>query len=384
MAIPYQEALQRIQTNISPLHVKQSLPLLEAINRVNTEDISAHFPLPKHAMSLKEGYGIALSSTSTHYTILKAPYPTPIPMGKGVKVSTGSSLPEGINAVVAEEDVMHLSEESITIPLHVMAYQHIKQAGEDITQGELLLKKRERLTSQKITALASQGIENITVFRKPNVSILSIGNQLASGEIYNSNAMSLAARVIELGGEINTIEMCEEDACKILNRLKAWVGTTDCIITTGAMSPSDAMHHLLITKELDALFHYVCITPSRPSALSLLEKTPILHLPGLPLGCMLGFEMLGVPLLRHLQNKPSLLPDYRLCINQKRITCKDNCMSAIPGYSDGKSFVNAPYYEAGRLNILSQCNGYTLIENQEVVEEGEEIPFFYFTQPPVS
>ena len=54
-------------------------------------------------------------------------------------------------------------------------------------------------------------------------------------------------------------------------------------------------------------------------------------------------------------------------------------MSAIPGYSDGKRFVCAPYYEAGRLNILSQCNGFTLIdEGKEVVEEGEELAFFFF------
>jgi len=93
---------------------------------------------------------------------------------------------------------------------------------------------------------------------------------------------------------------------------------------------------------------------------------------------------LGVPLLRHLGHQLCIIPDFITCINQKRVTCKDNSMSAIPGYSDGRNFVCAPYYEAGRLNILSQCNGYTLTEDKESIEEGEEIPFFYFTHPPVS
>jgi len=91
--------------------------------------------------------------------------------------------------------------ECIKIPLHVSQSQHIKKEGEDISKGELLLKKYERISAQKITALSSQGINTVKAVQRPTVSILSIGSQLATGEIHNSNAMSLAARVIELGGE---------------------------------------------------------------------------------------------------------------------------------------------------------------------------------------
>lgn len=384
MPISYQEALQIIQTQIQPLHVNQTLPLLKAINRISSSDVFAKFALPKHPMSLKEGYGIAFEPSTITYALLNPPYPTPIPLGYGVRLSTGESIPEGADTIIAEEDVVLEQENCIKIPLHVTQTQHIKKEGEDIAKGELLLKKCERVSAQKITALSSQGITQIKTFQKTTVSILSIGNQLASGEIHNSNAMSLAARIIELGGKVDEIEICEENETKILERLKALVQKSDCVITTGAMSRHDAMRYLLETKTLTPLFHHVRIAPAKPSALSLLENKPILHLPGLPLGCMLGFEMLGVPLLRQLQHQLCIIPDFITCINQKRVTCKDNCMSAIPGYSDGRNFVCAPYYEAGRLNILSQCNGYTLMEDQESIEEGREIPFFYFTHPPVS
>lgn len=384
MPISYQEALKIIQTYIEPLNTKQTLPLLKAINRIASSDVFAKFALPKHPMSLKEGYGIAYDPNTTLYTLLNPPYPTPIPLGYGVRLSTGESIPEGADTIIAEEDVLLEHEDRIKIPLHVTQAQHIKKEGEDITQGELLLKKFERISAQKITALSAQGISRVKTVQKPVISILSIGSQLASGEIHNSNAMSLAARVVELGGKVGEIVICEENEAKILTLLNLLIQKADCVITTGALSRHDAMRHLLETKTLVPLFHHVRIAPAKPTSLTLFENKPILHLPGLPLGCMLGFEMLGVPLLRQLQHRRCIIPDFITCINQKRITCKDNCMSAIPGYSDGRSFVNAPYYEAGRLNILSQCNGYTLVEDKEVIEEGEEIPFFYFTHPPVS
>lgn len=384
MPIPYQEALKIIQTHIKPLPVAKTLPLLKAINRIASANVYAKVALPKYPMSLKEGYGIAFLADTFVYTLLSPPYPNPIPLGYGVRLSTGERIPEGADTIIAEEDVLMELENSIKIPLHVTPAQHIKKEGEDITKGELLLKKCERISAQKITALSSQGISKIKAFQKTTVSILSIGDQLASGEIHNSNAMSLAARIIELGGTVGDIEICEEDGAKILERLTRLTQKADCVITSGAMSRHDAMRSLLEAKTLTPLFHHVRIAPAKPSALSLLENTPILHLPGLPLGCMLGFEMLGVPLLRQLQHLLCIIPDFITCINQKHITCKDNCMSAIPGYSDGRNFVSAPYYEAGRLNILSRCNGYTLVEGKESIEEGEEIPFFYFTHPPVS
>ncbi|WP_041956066.1 molybdopterin molybdotransferase MoeA [Sulfurospirillum arsenophilum] len=384
MPISYHEALQIIQTQIKPLHVTQTLPLLKAINRIASSDVYAKFALPKHPMSLKEGYGIAFEPNTVMYTLLNPPYPTTIPLGYGIRLSTGESIPQGADTIIAEEDVLFEREDSIKIPLHVTQAQHVKKEGEDIEKGELLLKKCERISAQKITALSSQGISNVKAFQKLTISILSIGTQLATGEIHNSNAMSLAARVIELGGKVDEIVICEEDEAKILEKLKRLIQKADCVITTGALSRHDAMRHLLETKIVTPLFHHVRIAPAKPSALTLFENKPILHLPGLPLGCMLGFEMIGVPLMRHLSHQLCIIPDFITCINQKRITCKDNCMSAIPGYSDGRSFVNAPYYEAGRLNILSKCNGYTLVEDKEVIEEGEEIPFFYFTHPPVS
>jgi len=385
MPILYQEALKIIQTSIVPIAHSQTLPLLKALHRISSTDVYAKFALPKQAMSLKEGYAIAFDHTSPHHRYRLTPKHEHIIAGEAIYVSTGDFIPEGTSAVIAEEETTH-NETTHTIDCTTVphASQHIKHQGEDITQGELLLPKFTSIGAYKITALSSQGIHRLKVFKKPVVSILSIGEALASGLVANSNAMSLAARIIELGGKIHEIITCSEVHTTILEHLQQLAKSSDIIITTGALSSNDTMRYLLNNSLLKPLFQEVSLSPAKPSALTLLGETPLLHLPGLPLSCMLGFEMLGVPLLRQLQHYSCILPDFMTCVNQKRFTCKADCMNAIPGYSDGRGFIHAPFYEAGRLNILSQCNGYTLIENKEIIEEGEEIAFFFFTYPPVS
>ena len=377
MLISYQEALKIIQTSIRPLTQTQTLPLLKALHRIASNAVHAKFALPATPMSLKEGYGLKHDLGTMTYPLSHPTLHAATPMA--VRLSTGDQIPLDVQAVIPEEDV-RLDPKTGVITLNEIPLkgQHIKQKGEDIAKGEVLLHPFEKIGAYKITALSSQGIQRVRVIKKPSVSILSIGDALAEGEIANSNAMSLAARIVEQGGKIHAILTCKEHTQTILHHLQTLAPHSDILITTGALSRNDAMRMILNHHVLQTLFDQVRLSPAKPSALSLFEGKPILHLPGLPLACMLGFEMLGTPLLRHLLHAACILPDFMTCINQKKFTCKKNCMNAIPGYSDGKSFVHAPYYEAGRLNILSRCNGYTLIEDKEVIEEGEEIAFFYF------
>lgn len=377
MSATYQKALEIIQSHIKPLHVNQKLPLLECINRICGEDIFAHFELPQTPISLRDGYGVHLHNDN-RYTFTNST--TDIQAGLACQLFTGDAIPKGINAVVADEEIDFADENSLTYSLHVEIGRHIKSKGEDIAPRERLLQKGEYLDARKITAIASQGISHIATLQKPKVGILSISKYLAT-TMHNSNAVSLGARVIELGGVIGMIEECHDEG-NIISTLKKMSEVVDFIITTGAMSSSDMMFKTLDNQIFTQLFNQVDIAPAKPSVLSLINQTPILHLPGFPLSCMLGFEMLGLPILKRLQHQT--LPIPISLINTKMLTCKDDCVSAIPGYSNGDSFAATAHYEAGRLNALSQCNGYILVDQKKRVEEGERISFFYFNHPPVS
>lgn len=389
MSISYQKALEIIQATIKPLHVNKKLPLLKTLGLTSSEDVFARCALPETSISLKEGYGIHILSQAKNYTIV-SPDICFIPSGHALKLSTGQTLVEGINAVIADEEIDCLQPHTLILSENPPIGHHIKQKGEDIKVGELILKKGECISAHKITPIAAQGISKLTVFAKPKIGILSIGNNIRSlacenseNTIYNSNAMSLGARVIELGGEVVLMKECKENEKSILVKLHELSQKVDFIITSGAMSTHDAMKLSLEKSVLETLFHHVLISPAKPSALSLLNNIPILHLTGFPLSCMLGFEMLGAPILRALQSLP-LHPKPISLSNQKILTCKASCTSAIPGLHDGNKFISAPSYQAGMLNVLGTCNGYILVEGKEIIEEGESVSFFPFTHPPVS
>lgn len=372
MALSYHQAIQAIQTNVLPLNKSEFLPLFQALNRIASQPINASFELPKSAISLRDGYAFQLNDNHK------------IPSKECLFVSTGDALPSWIDAVVANEEAV-IENGYLQIPLHVKSGWQVKKQGEDIAFNERLVNSYERLSAYKMTALAAQGIMEISVLCKPKVAILSIGNALtplgeplAENSFYNSNAISLSARAIELGGEIIAIETASEDENIIIEKLTQLQTQADIIITTGGLSRGDAISTLLSKQKFYSIFHEVAITPAKPTSLSRFNQTLILHLPGLPLGSMLGFELLGAPLLKALQHELSIIPRSYIQSNGTSFTCKDKSVSAVPGFSDGKIFVCAPHYEAGRLNALSQCNGYVRIDNRIEVKRGDAVEFIPF------
>lgn len=331
------------------------MALLDSVKHICAENIYATNSLPTHAIALKDGYAYLDS--------------------ENYEVSTGDILKEGTSFVIPYE-------ETFDNPPYMY---NIKDKGEDIQENELLLKRGELITAYSITSLASQGIKMLKVFQKPKVGILSIGDNLCpvqkkikKGEVYNSNALSLGARILEIGAKVSKVWQVKNEKAAIKEQLKELKKHSDFIITTGAMSKYDAMSQLIYEDDFHILFHKVQIAPASPTAFTVFDSTPLLHLTGLPLSSLLGFELLGVPSIKIIKNQSI---DERKSLhvkNKKEFTCRDNCTSAIPGFFDGISFKSAPSFGAGMLNVLAKCNGYALISNRKIVQKDELVEFFTF------
>jgi len=353
--INYEEALNILTNKLSIVSYTKNMPLLDSVKHICAQDIFATTSLPTHPIALKDGFAFFGDDK--------------------YEVSTGDILKSGTTNVVAYEDA----------DSNYQKMQNIKEAGEDIKKDELLLSRGELITAYGITSLASQGIKSITVFKKPKVSILSIGNNLCpiqkkikKGEVYNSNALSLAARILEIGAKIGKVWQVKNDKEAIKKHLLELKKHSDFIITTGAMSRYDAMSQLIYEDGFHILFHKVQIAPASPTAFSVYKNIPILHLTGLPLSSLLGFELLGVPAIKIIKNQ-SIGERKSLHVkNEKVFTCKENCTSAVPGFFDGISFKSAPTFGAGMLNVLAKCNGYALIKDKKTIKNGELINFFSF------
>jgi molybdopterin molybdotransferase len=353
--INYEEALSIVTNKLSVVSHTKNMALLDSVKHVCAQNIYATTSLPTHPIALKDGFALLKDDS--------------------YEVSTGDILKHETIAVVPYE-------EDLTNPPYMY---NIKEAGEDIKKDELLLSRGELITAYGITSLASQGIKTLKVFTKPKISILSIGDNLCpvqkdikKGEVYNSNALSLGARILEVGAKVAKVWQVKNDKKDIKEHLRELKKYSDFIITTGAMSKYDAMSQLIYEDEFNILFHKVQIAPASPTAFSVFEDVPILHLTGLPLSSLLGFELLGVPAIRIIKNESTKERKSLHVKNEKEFTCKDNCTSAIPGFFDGISFKSAPTFGAGMLNVLSKCNGYALIKDKTTIEKDEYIDFFTF------
>lgn len=383
LSITYDEALGIINTKIQGVSKKYAIDIQSAVKHVCAEDIYAKHDLPKYPISLRDGYGIRAKDAKDILTIDN----TSLSLEKNTayELSTGDNLKEGTTAVVPLEDVKHIDTEHIQIFESLEEGAYIKVAGEDISKNEPLLKRGEYIYAYNITALVSQGIKKILVHERPKVSILSIGDNIYSLDeevdpngVYNTNALSLAARVLELGAHLQTTKTAKNSIEEITGALDELCERSDFIITTGAMSHLDAMSKGLYKDNFEILFHKVNIAPAGPSALTFFKNTPILHLPGLPLSSLLGFEILGVPTLRVIKNEHIEERESIWVKNRSEFPSKERCTSAIPGYFDGSTFKSAPSFGAGMLNVLAKCNGYALIQNQRLIKKDEFIRFFPF------
>ena len=353
--INYEDALNILSNKLSIVSHTKEMALLDSVKHVCASNIYATTSLPTHPIALKDGFAFLYN--------------------ENYEVSTGQILKKGTSAVIPYE-------EKYSNPPYMY---NIKEAGEDIKKDELLLSCGELITAYGITSLASQGINSLKVFKKPKISILSIGDNLCpvqkkikKGEVYNSNALSLAARILEIGAKISKVWQVKNDKLAIKEHLKELKKHSDFIITTGAMSRYDAMSQLIYEDEFHILFHKVQIAPASPTAFSMFEDTPVLHLTGLPLSSLLGFELIGVPAIKIVKNE-SLKKRKNLHVkNEKEFTCRENCTSAIPGFFDGESFRSAPSFRAGMLNVLAKCNGYALVKNKTTIKKNDLINFFTF------
>jgi molybdopterin molybdotransferase len=353
--INYEEALNILSNKLSVVSHTKEMALLDSVKHICVKSIYATTSLPTHPIALKDGFAFLEDES--------------------YEVSTGDILKNGTKAVVPYE-------ESLINPPYMY---NIKEAGEDIQKDELLLSRGELITAYGITSLASQGIKKLKVFKKPKISILSIGDNLCpvqkdikKGEVYNSNALSLGARILEVGAKVGKVWQVKNDKKAIKEHLTELKKYSDFIITTGAMSRHDAMSQVIYEDEFNILFHKVQIAPASPTAFSVYEDTPVLHLTGLPLSSLLGFELLGVPAIKIIKNESIGERKSLHILNEKEFTCRENCTSAVPGFFDGNSFKSAPTFGAGMLNVLAKCNGYALIKDKTTIKNGDFIDFFSF------
>jgi molybdopterin molybdotransferase len=312
--ISVKEALDQILAQIPKLG-KERVALLQAQGRVLAEDIFSSGNIPPWDNSAMDGYAVReadLARASKETPVLLSVL-ADLPAGKvfegrvgrgeAVRIMTGAPLPEGADAVVPVEETVK-AQGQVKILTRVPAGGNIRRAGEDVAAGEKVLADGTVLRPPHAGMLASLRRSSVYVHQRPRVAVLSTGDELLeidepwqNGKIINSNSYSIAAQVLECGGEPLQLGIARDRREELSAKMKEGL-VADILITTGGVSVGDYDLVKGLLKEMGQMnFWKVAMRPGQPLAFGCLAGKPLFGLPGNPVSCMVSFEQFVRPSL---------------------------------------------------------------------------------------
>ena len=315
------QALERIFTSLSPLEQLESVPIREALNRVLGEDIKSSINVPSGRNSAMDGYalhGEDLPESGTRALKIVGssfagnPFKGTLQRGETVRIMTGAIMPGNTDTVVIQEHAEKHDDDMIIIGADTTAGSNVREAGEDLAIGDLVLQQGMRLTPADIGLLASLGIAHVNVSRKLRVAFFSTGDELRNvdeeledGMIYDSNRYTLYGMLSRLGCEIIDMGVVRDEPALLEQAFIEAREQADVLLTSGGVSVGEADYIKdVLTQQGDVNFWKVAMKPGRPLTFGKLNDTYFFGLPGNPVSVMVTFYQFVQPALKYLMGEP--------------------------------------------------------------------------------
>lgn len=317
--MPVSDALAAVLAGAEPLP-EAMVSLNEAYHRVLARDVPAVRTQPPEAMSAMDGYAVRasdatkLDSTLTLIGEVAAgrPFAGTLGPGEAVRIFTGGVIPNGADAVVIQEDTV-ADGKRITIKEAAIAGRHIRPAGVDFSEGDVLLRKGTRLTERDLALAAAMNHPQLAVCRRPKVAILATGDELvmpgttpAHGQIVYSNGYALhalarseGADTIDLGIAADTLEATTAGI------RRARESGAEILVTSGGASVGDhdLVQQALRDEGIAMAFWKIAMRPGKPMMHGRLGAMRVIGLPGNPVSSYVCAFLFLVPLIRALSGR---------------------------------------------------------------------------------
>jgi molybdopterin molybdotransferase len=320
--MPVADALAAILAGAEPL-AEEMVALDAAFHRVLARDVAARRTQPPQAMSAMDGYALRAHDAAQVRARLKVigevaagrPFERMVGPGEAVRIFTGGVIPDGADAVVIQEDTV-ADGASITVTEAAIPGRHIRPAGVDFHQGDVLISQGSRLTDRDLSLAASMNHPELPVCRRPKVALLATGDELVMpgttpgpGQIVYSNGYALralaraeGAETVDLGIAADTVESTTAGIRRARD-----LGA-DILVTTGGASVGD---HDLVKQSLEAegvamAFWQIAMRPGKPMMHGRLDGMRVIGVPGNPVSSYVCTLLFVVPLIRALSGRKSV------------------------------------------------------------------------------
>ncbi|MBU6374632.1 MAG: molybdopterin molybdotransferase MoeA [Bdellovibrionales bacterium] len=347
--VTYETALGLLEKCAKSLpRVLEKVSISEALGRILAADLLAPEDFPLWKTSAMDGYAVQSSFLNKRLNtflksegILKAGDAPGFSSEEQVfEILTGAALPSGADAVVRVEDVSEPSDSGAVFTVPVKPGQNVRQIGEDVTKGAVLVSAGRVIRHEDLLLLATLGVVEIQVLRRLRVGLLCTGSELTSieetprpGMIRNSSFLYLSSILRDLGCEVIPLGFVEDEISSFAAHLsESAASKMDLLVTTGAVSVGKLDFLVEALQQLKARFHFqkVKVRPGKPVVLSEIPVrtgAPLIHLglPGNPVTSAVSVRFFLVPLLRNWAAQPQEAPFYFPLNQDVRVTSETTC-----------------------------------------------------------
>ncbi len=316
--LSFPDAYQLTLQHIDPLPTEMCA-LSECLGRVAAENIYSKVDSPSVDVSFKDGYAVRSNDVAnacpeqpvvlrvSGFAVAGQEHPFAVGPGTAVRIMSGAALPEGADAVVAEE-FSYLQGEQVYLTRDARPGRNIIPRGSDVACGQFLLPAGICLRPAQLGLAASAGLAEVKVYQQPRVAIISTGDEvlapgmpLKNGKLFASNLVTLDAWCRQLGMQVTT-QVQPDDPVQIETSLRECLATHNAVLTSGGAwnSERDLMIRILEKLGWTQVYHRVKIGPGKAIGFGSLHGKPIFCLPGGPPSNYMAFINLALPGLMRL------------------------------------------------------------------------------------
>ena len=282
-------------------HDSETVPVYNASGRITAKAVYAAINAPHYAASAMDGVAVNAADTfgATETT------PITLPQDKFTVLDTGDPIPEGCDAVIMVEDIVKNEDGSITIHASAAPWQHIRQIGEDVCAGEMILGAYMPISPSAIGAMIAGGVLDIEVVRRPRVGIIPTGDEIIPpcadpkpGDILEFNSSIFSGMVKNWGAEPVTYPIVPDKYGMIMDAVKKAAAECDLVILNAGSSAGREDFSAKVIRELgEVLYHGIAMKPGKPAILGRCGAAPVLGVPGYPVSGIIVIEELLKPLI---------------------------------------------------------------------------------------
>ncbi|WP_225335750.1 molybdopterin molybdotransferase MoeA [Halomicrobium urmianum] len=396
---PVADAQAAVRDLVDPVTETERLPLAAADGRVLAEEVAAPRAVPHYERAAMDGYAVRAEDVvdASDRSPVRLSVGDEVGAGRAVRVDTGEPVPEGADSVLVVEATERVEGE-LTAFESVAPGENVAPVGEDVEAGTTLFEAGHRLRPADLGLLKAVGAAHAAVYRRPEVVLIPTGEEIVEsdpdpGQVIATNGLTVSRYVERWGGDAAVADIVPDEDDELEGALSDAVAEADVVATLGGTAVGERDRVPGVIGDLgEVSFHGVGLRPGHPVGAAEVDGTPVLMLPGYPVGCLVG----AMALLRPAVAAAGRLPETNPPTTEAELTRKiasepgmrtyarvsldggegsDASRSSSERRSDGDTATPTRSRGSGVLSSVTEADGWVVVpESVEGVPAGETVP----------